>query len=83
MLILVEIKYKPSIIEVFNILLLWVVKHREGEHTVMRLFVPDEPDTVENNIQYRALGRSFYRCLKEFDLADLHSQVHDEAVDLL
>ena len=49
----------------------------------MRLFVPDEPDTVENNIQYRALGRSFYRCLREFDLADLHSQVHDEAVDLL
>ena len=49
----------------------------------MRLFVPDEPDTVENNIQYRALGRSFYRCLREFDLVDLHSQVHDEAVDLL
>ena len=22
----------------------------------MRLFVPDEPDTVENNIQYRAFG---------------------------
>ena len=49
----------------------------------MRLLVPDEPDTVENNVQYRALGRSFYRCLKEFDLADLHSQVHDEAVDLI
>ena len=49
----------------------------------MRLLVPDEPDTVENNVQYRALGHSFYRCLKEFDLADLHSQVHDEAVDLI
>ena len=49
----------------------------------MRLLVPDEPDTVENNVQYRSLGRSFYRCLKEFDLADLHSQVHDEAVDLI
>ncbi len=26
----------------------------------MRLFVPDEPDTVENNIQYRAFGAQLF-----------------------
>lgn len=49
----------------------------------MRLFVFDEPDTVKGNIQYGALGRSFYRCLKEFDLAELNSGVHDDAVEML
>lgn len=49
----------------------------------MRLFISDDPDTVENNIQYYSIGRSFYRCLKEWNLASLQNDVHDEAVMLL